>query len=146
MTKNTKSGTLPDTFEEQLQNNPDSALLVADLYLGRDDVLERIAQAVDVDLDSASTGHLDHDDYARLFQAVDGTDRPVRLLKRDHRKATLAQKVADAAGADVDIEDGADGYRKDQAIRVWFALHPATDQDRPTDHDQDQGDQARVQA
>jgi len=152
-------GDLPDTFQEQRRNNPDTALLVADVRLTRADVLQRIADAVDADLPSAQSGHFTHRDLAVLAHAL-GDDRDPGHLQRHHTKASLSRLVVDLTDADTTIDSDQDAFRKAQATRVWFAIERDADPDddtdtdaadeqpadQATDDDQDQGSQARVQA
>jgi hypothetical protein len=123
MTKNYKPGELPGGFEEQLQNGSPFALLVADQNLSRPQVLARIEDAAGVDLSSAQSGHLTQQDLARLVHHLDDDARPADCLSRHYPKRGLAQMVADAAGANIEVDDGQDGFRKQQAIQVWFAIH-----------------------
>lgn len=124
MTRNPKPGTLPDGFDEQLQNAPEFALLTAANRLTRGHVLARIVEASGVDLDVPADHRdaLSKRDIARLASHLSSDGRSPDYLKRNHTKIALCRMVADAVGAAIDVQDHQDGFTKRQAIQVWFAL------------------------
>lgn len=133
MTQNNKPGTLPDAFDEQLQNAPEFAFLVADNRLARHHLIERIEDRSGVSVRCEKLDQISIKGLARLLRHYTDEEASVRWLSNHHRWSNLAQDVADTLGLPLNVETGRNSFTKAQLIYVWFGTHPAWDGDKTAD-------------
>lgn len=124
---NPKPGVPPCPWDE-LKPTPTTILLL-DLYLRRQDVIDRIDDLADSDIQAIETGkHLSKLDIAKLYVEISGEDVDPRLVVEGRQKGEVIQLLADAVGFHAAVEQ--QEVVKEQAIQVLLYFQTGDTADR----------------